>query len=171
MRISGFVLRHYRRFGRYGVVSVGNTAFGQLAFLGLVAGAGLGALEANLLTAAVTGVPVFFVYRSWVWRCEGRARLVREAVPFFVTLIAGVLASSGAVVGVDALLHGALLSRGARIVVLDGAVVAAYGLLWCIRYVVLHRFVFGRFGAVAGSQGAEPGAPGEGVLGEVAAGG
>lgn len=146
MRAADIISKHYQRFSRYGVVSIANAVFGQLLFLGLLAGIRVDAVVANLVSATIAGIPTFCAYRWWVWRCRGRADLVREAVPVFMTFVIGVLVASGAVLGVQKGLRGTHLSRGPEIILLDAAVIVAYGIVWLARYGVLHHWVFGRSG-------------------------
>jgi putative flippase GtrA len=93
------------------------------------------------IIANVTGIfPSYYLNRSWAWGKTGPSHLWREVVPFWAlagsgivfALFAGIAAHH---VGVS-VLH---LHRLGRTAVLYGANIAAFGVLWVVKFLIINR--------------------------------
>jgi putative flippase GtrA len=108
-------------------------------------------LFANILA----GIPNYILNRKWVWGKSGRSHVWREIVPFWVMSIIGIVFA----LFVAALAHDFANSHHlhhlARTVLIVGANVAAFGVLWILRFFILNRL----FAQIADAEvGAEVGA-------------
>lgn len=101
------------------------------------------AVECNVIATVVASVPAYYLNRSWTWGKKGRSNIWAEVVPFWtIALVAMVL--STVAVGVaahnaDRIAHGSL----ERALIVNGANLITYALLWTARYFLLNRFLFG----------------------------
>jgi len=144
---------HFKRLWKYASVSIVSTLVTQVVlFLTYHVLTWGSAMECNVIATVVASVPAYYLNRSWTWGKKGRSNLWAEIVPFWsIALIAMVL--STAAVGVAA--HNAdRIAKGSleRALLVNGANLVTYALLWTARYFVLNRFLFGS--RAAGSQSA-----------------
>jgi len=98
-----------------------------------------GAVASTVFANVVATVPAYWLNRTWTWGKAGRSDLWREVIPFWVLSILGiaismVTASLAADLGRDHHLHQLL-----ELVVVDGANLAAYGVLFIGKYLVFNR--------------------------------
>jgi len=91
---------------------------------------------ANVVAIAVCTVPSFELNRRWVWRLHGRSD-AGQFVPFCLLSVAGLVLSTLAVRYTGD--HSVGLANPWHTVVVDGANLCAYAVLWVIRYFVLDR--------------------------------
>lgn len=121
-------------------VSVGTTLLSAAVLVALASGAGVPAGAANVV-AVLCGIgPSYVANRRWVWGRTGRGDLLREATPFWLLSIVGLVASTVAVARVGAL--GASWSSAARSVALPLANLSVFGALWLLQFVLLDRVLF-----------------------------
>ena len=87
----------------------------------------------------MAGIPSYILNRRWVWGKSGRSHCWREILPFWVMSLTGIG---------FALLHRHLahnfadthhLHHLARTVLVVGANVAAFGILWLLKFLILNR--------------------------------
>ncbi|MGA3354101.1 MAG: GtrA family protein [Acidimicrobiales bacterium] len=135
---------HFRRLWKYASVSVISTLVTQAVLFLTYHVWNVGpAVECNVIATVVSAVPAYFLNRRWTWGKKGRSDIWGEIVPFWaIALIAMVL--STVAVGVaahnaDRIAHGSL----ERALVVNGANLFTYGVLWTARYFILNRFLFG----------------------------
>ncbi len=131
-----------RRLVRYGSVSAVSTTV-SLSVLGLlVAGRVMAPGWANVVATGAGTVPSFELNRRWVWNKTGPRSVAAEIVPFcalsFLGLALSTFAVSLAGLWAD---HGAV-SAAARTLVVEGANVSAFGLVWLGQFVLLDRVLF-----------------------------
>jgi putative flippase GtrA len=98
-----------------------------------------------ILSASISTLPAFQLSRRWVWRKQGSSHMTREVLPFWFMALLG-LALSTFVVGIT--------GRWARhhidvqkhhltfTLVVMLSQLAAYGVLWLVRFFVLDHLVF-----------------------------
>jgi putative flippase GtrA len=129
-----------RRVLRYGSVSAISTT-SSLIVLGLLVGlASFPAIWANVIATAVGTVPSFELNRRWVWAQSGRRSLLRQAVPFVLLALTGLVLSTLAVH-----LAAAATSDATRLLhtaAVEMANVGAYGVLWIVQFVLCDRVLF-----------------------------
>ncbi len=92
-----------------------------------------------LVADILAGIPAYFLNRQWVWGKSGRSHVWREVVPFFVVSITGIgfaiVTASLARNYADA--HD--LHHLARTVLVVGANIGAFALVWFAKYLFLNR--------------------------------
>ena len=125
---------------RYTMVSV-ISALTSLVILVIVFGVLRlwGEVVSTLFANIMAGIPSYFLNRRWVWGKGGRSHLWREVLPFWVMSITGIgfalLTSTWAHnFAVDH--HLQHLARTALVV---GANIAAFGILWFLKFLILNR--------------------------------
>jgi len=92
-----------------------------------------------LFSNVVAGIPSYLLNRRWTWGKSGRSHLWREIVPFWVMSLTGI----GFALFTAQLAHNFAdshhLQHLARTVLVVGANVAAFGILWVVKFMVLNR--------------------------------
>jgi putative flippase GtrA len=143
---------HFRRLWKYASVSVVSTLTTQVVLFLTYHVWNVGpAVECNVIATVVASVPAYYLNRSWTWGKKGRSNIWSEVVPFWtIALIAMVL--STVAVGVaahnaDRIAHGSL----ERALIVNGANLITYAILWTARYFVLNRYLFGSRAAKSAS--------------------
>lgn len=100
------------------------------------------AVVSQLIASAVAAIPSYFLNRYWVWSKRGRSDLWREVVPFWGLALLGVgfsLATDKA---------GAAIARAAGLphlwvaVVVDGASLVGFGIVWVGKFVIFDKVLF-----------------------------
>ncbi len=122
-----------QRLGKYSATSVMNVAITQ-TLLQLALAFSLKAVVANLLAVGLSAIPAYLVNRRWVWGKQGPHSIGREIVPFWSYAFLGLAVSTIAVAWADARWHSNLAVSIANI--------AAFGLLWAAKFVLLDRWMF-----------------------------
>jgi putative flippase GtrA len=139
----------FRRLIRYGSVSAISTAT-SLTLLGVLVGLlSFPAIWANVIATTIATVPSFELNRRWVWAQRGQRSLLRQATPYFLLSLTGLVLSTFAVhLASDAT---SATSRLVHTAAVEMANVAAYGALWIIQFVLCDRVLFRAPGVVPDS--------------------
>jgi putative flippase GtrA len=125
---------------RYTMVSV-ISALTSLVVLILVYGVLRlwGEVFSTLFANIVAGFPSYYLNRRWVWGKSGRSHIWREILPFWVMSISGI----GFALYTASLAHNFAdahhLQHLARTALVVGANIAAFGILWLLKFLVLNR--------------------------------
>jgi len=92
-----------------------------------------------LVADILAGIPSYFLNRQWVWGKSGRSHIWREVVPFFAVSITGI----GFAIVTASLAHNYAdahdLQHLARTVLVVGANIGAFALVWLAKYLFLNR--------------------------------
>ncbi len=84
-------------------------------------------------------LPNYWLNRSWTWRRQGRPSLRHEVLPY-VVIILGTLALAMLVThAVDGWLQGSAVSSGLRVILVAGAFLGVYVVMFLIRFFLLDR--------------------------------
>jgi putative flippase GtrA len=93
----------------------------------------------TLFANIMAGFPSYYLNRRWVWRKGGRSHVWRELLPFWVMSITGI----GFALYTASLAHNFAdahhLQHLARTVLVVGANIAAFGILWFLKFLILNR--------------------------------
>lgn len=128
------------RVVRYTMVSI-ISALTSLVILTIVFGVLRlwGEVVSTLFANITAGIPSYYLNRRWVWGKSGRSHIWREILPFWVMSITGI----------GFALYTATLARNfaeahdlqhlARTALVVGANIAAFGILWLLKFLVLNR--------------------------------
>jgi putative flippase GtrA len=87
----------------------------------------------------LAGIPNYFLNRRWVWKKGGRSHLWREVVPFWALSIAGILFALVTASLAQHFSNTHQLTHLARTVVVVGANIAAFGILWVLKFLIFNR--------------------------------
>jgi putative flippase GtrA len=92
-----------------------------------------------LFANVLAGIPSYILNRRWVWGKSGRSHIWREVLPFWVMSLSGI----------GFALFTATLARGfaqshhlhhlTRTVLVVGANVSAFAIVWLLKFIVLNR--------------------------------
>jgi putative flippase GtrA len=93
----------------------------------------------TLISNVLAGFPSYYLNRRWVWKKGGRSHIWRELLPFWVMSITGI----GFAIYAATLAHNFAdahhLQHLARTVLVVGANIAAFGILWVLKFLILNR--------------------------------
>jgi putative flippase GtrA len=93
----------------------------------------------TLFANVMAGIPSYILNRRWVWGKSGRSHIWREILPFWVMSLTGI----GFALYTATLAHDFAdahhLHHLARTVLVVGANVAAFGILWILKFLILNR--------------------------------
>lgn len=131
-----------RKWVRYSMVSVVAVLCSQV-ILALTFGVlHWSARSANMTAVGLSAVPSYWLNRAWVWKKTDRSSMLREVVPFWAMAFIGLVFSTWA--ADFAATHASSLSssRGVQTVIVMAASLAAFGVLWIGKFVVLNRVLF-----------------------------
>lgn len=144
-----------RKFFRYAMVSVISAAV-SFSVLFLVYGAlrMWSEVPDTLLANVVAAFPSYYLNRSWVWGKTGRSHLMREVAPFWAVSIASIVFSIFSASEARHLSDVHHLHHLGRTVVVLGANLGAFGILWVLKFLFFNRLF--HVGTVDGSVELEP---------------
>lgn len=127
--------RHGARLLRFGAVSAFNVILGQTLLFGAQVAAGWPPVASNVFAVSVGAIPAYLLSRYWVWERRGRNHLWREVVPFWALALLGFALSTTVVWWIDARFDPSPLA-------VNLANLAAFGVVWMAKFVVLDRVLF-----------------------------
>jgi putative flippase GtrA len=93
----------------------------------------------TFVSNVLAGIPNYFLNRKWVWKKGGRSHLWREVVPFWALSITGILFALFTASLAQHFSNTHHLQHLARTVVVVGANVAAFGILWVLKFLIFNR--------------------------------
>lgn len=126
---------HGAKLLRFGAVSAFNVIFGQIILYGAQVALGWEPVWANILAVSIGTVPAYFLSRYWVWEKRGKNHFWREVLPFWVITFIGFVLSTAAVWFVDT-------NWDPSPLVINLTNLAAFGVVWVVKFVVLDRVLF-----------------------------
>lgn len=126
---------HGAKLLRFGAVSAFNVLLGQALLYGAQVALDWEPVWANIFAVSVGTVPAYLLSRYWVWEKRGKNHFLREVVPFWVLTLIGFLLSTAAVWFVDTNFDPSPL-------VINLTSLAAFGVVWAVKFVVLDRVLF-----------------------------
>jgi putative flippase GtrA len=130
-----------KRLVRYTMVSLISTII-TFAVLGILFYAlGLWSEEPDNVLANVVGIfPSYYLNRNWAWGKSGPSHLWREVVPFWAMSIVSIFLALGAGIAAHHVSVNVLhLHRLGRTMILYGANLFAFGVLWVAKFLVINK--------------------------------
>jgi len=129
-----------KRMFRYTMVSVVSTVV-SLGVLGIVFGVAhlWSEVPSAVFANAVATVPSYYLNRRWAWGKSGRSHLVKEVLPFWLASFAGLALSTLAAAGAHSFSTSHNLHHFGSTVIVLGANLAAYGILWVGKFILFNR--------------------------------
>jgi putative flippase GtrA len=135
MRLPGWL-----RFSRYTVGSAICFGVSEVVFVALFAPGLLGSKGAAIVASIAGIIPAYFLNRSWTWGRRGRSDFWREVVPYWATALVSTLLAALGTGAANALF--ADEPRGVRTLINAVAYMLVYGVLFVVKYVIFHRWLF-----------------------------
>ena len=118
---------------RYSAVSLIGVVVTEALLLGFLA-VDIEAWIANVLAVSIASVPAYLLNRAWVWTKSGAHSFKREVAPFWGMSLLGLALSTIAIV---------IVSNYTKApVVIAFTNLAAFGVLWVGKFVVLEKVLF-----------------------------
>jgi putative flippase GtrA len=139
-------MRHARtptgqKLVKYTMVSLISVAVSQ-ALLALAFGVfRWSAASANVFAVALSALPSYYLNRAWAWGKRGRSHLLKEVLPFWGLAFLGLLISTLFVHIAEGRSEG-VESRILQTLIVNGASIAAFGVLWVAKFVILNKVMF-----------------------------
>jgi putative flippase GtrA len=93
----------------------------------------------TLFAPVMAGIPSYFLNRQWVWKKGGRSHLWREVLPFWVMSLTGIGFAIVTANWAHNYANGHNLQHLERTVLVVGANIFAFGVLWILKFLILNR--------------------------------
>jgi putative flippase GtrA len=135
--------RGFVRFFRAAASSVTAMAISQVTLLAILWWGGHPTV-ASAAAFVAGAVPNYVMTRRWVWGRRDKPRVKSEVLPYLLVIALGGLAAVGMTSLVGWLLTPLTMSDTLRVILLDGAYVSSYALVFILKFTLLDRLVFGR---------------------------
>lgn len=132
--ILTLVQHHKRKVLRYCAVSAVNVLVGLSTLAVALELLLLSPLAANITAWLVSTFPAYLMSRYWVWQQLGTNSIKSEIAPFWIIALVGLVVSSLSVLALSTITNN-------TIVFLVG-VVAAYGIVWVAKYLILDGWLW-----------------------------
>ena len=131
---------HGKKLFRYTMVSVISTIV-SVGTLAIIYGALRLWSEVPSTVAAnmVATIPSYYLNRNWAWGKSGRSHVTREVLPFWAMAVSGIVFSiftASEARHVSEMHH---LHHFGRTVLVLGANLAAFGILWVLKFLVFNK--------------------------------
>lgn len=123
-------------------VSVVTVAVSQIALFVLYAGLHWTARSANVLACVAGGIPSYYLNRSWTWGKSGRSHLLKELLPFWAIAFLGLVFSTWTADVAEGRAVDVTSSRLGQALIINGAVIAAFGVLWVAKFFLFNKVLF-----------------------------
>jgi putative flippase GtrA len=124
------------------MVSIISVVIGQV-LLALAFGViGWSAAWSNLFAVGVSAIPSYYLNRAWAWGKRGRSHFMKEVVPFWAMAFLGLALSTYFVDVAEGHALSYSDSRLVQTVIINGAALAAFGVLWVAKFVILNKLMF-----------------------------
>jgi len=130
-----------RKLVKYSMVSLMSVVVSQIVLSGTFFFTHNGVLSSVVAVAAGT-VPSYELNRRWTWRKNGPSHLWREIVPFWVMSFIGLVFSTVCVYFTEAWAKGRNLSDTHKTLLVNGAFLGAFALLWVGKFMIINRLLF-----------------------------
>jgi len=124
---------------RYAGGSVVATVCSELTFVVVYGPLHAGPGWSSFLGWLAGAVPNYWLNRSWTWQRQGRPSLRHEIVPYAVIIGLTLLLATLVTHAVDAALTNADIAESARVVLVAGAFLGVYAVMFVLRYFLLDR--------------------------------
>jgi putative flippase GtrA len=108
-------------------------------------------VPSTLFANVVAGIPSYLLNRQWVWGKSGRSHVWREIVPFWVMSLIGIAFALFAAALAHDVADTHHLHHLARTALVVGANIAAFGILWLLKFIILNRLFAGIADAEVGA--------------------
>ena len=130
-----------RKLVKYSMVSLISVVVSQIVQFATFYFTHNGVLSSVVAVAAGT-VPSYELNRRWTWRKNGPSHLWREIVPFWVMSFVGLVFSTFCVYLAEQWAEDRDLGKAKIALILNMASLAAFGILWVGKFLIINRLLF-----------------------------
>jgi putative flippase GtrA len=123
-----------RKTVRYAMVSVVAVFVGQSVLIICSGLLGLPGVTSNIIAVSIGTIPSYLLNRYWTWGKKGKNSFLSEVLPFWGMAVLGLVFSTWLVAIAD--------RRYGTTVAVAGANLAAFGVLWVVKFMVLNHVLF-----------------------------
>jgi putative flippase GtrA len=141
----------WRTFLRYAAGSLVATGCSEVVLVAGYGLFGLGPQAASLVAWVAGAVPNYLLNRRWAWRERDRPPVWRELLPYWVITLGTAALAIAATTAADGLVRHAVSDRGERSFLLGVVYLAAYGVVFVIKFVLFDGWVFAAKRSCAGA--------------------
>ncbi len=127
---------------KYMAVSVVTVAVSQVALFVLFVVMEWTARSANVMACVLGGIPSYYLNRRWTWGKTGPSRLLKEVLPFWAIAFVGLVFSTWTADVAESKALGLTDSRLGQALIINSAVILAFGVLWAVKFVVFNKVLF-----------------------------
>ena len=131
-----------KKFVRYSMVSVVSVVVYEILLFITLGLFHWSARSANLFAVCVSAIPSYYLNRAWAWGKTGRSHLMKEVVPFWAMALLGLVFSTVAVDAAKSFADDVTSIHLVQTLIVMFAGLAAFGVLWIAKFVVLNRVLF-----------------------------
>lgn len=129
-----FIAEHGEKLMRYCGVSVVNVLTGQGLLALCLTVFVLGGVVSQVISATLSAIPAYILSRRWVWKQTGPDSFRTEVLPFWTMALIGLVFAVSAIAVMEQFTDSTL--------VLMATSLAAYGVVWVAKYVVLDKIMW-----------------------------
>jgi putative flippase GtrA len=101
------------------------------------------ARASNIWAVCLSAIPSYYLNRAWAWGKRGRSHFLKEVVPFWTMALIGLAFSTWAADYAESNASRVTSSHFFTTVIVMGASLAAFGVLWVAKFVILNKLMFG----------------------------
>ena len=129
-----FIVDNGAKLLRYCGVSVVNVLCGQGLLALCLTVFALGGVVSQLIAATISAVPAYILSRRWVWKQTGPDSFRTEVLPFWTMALIGLVFAVSAIAVVERF--------STSTIVLMVTSLAAYGVVWVAKFLVLDNILW-----------------------------
>jgi len=96
----------------------------------------------NIFAVALGSLPSYYLNRAWAWGKRGRSHLWKEVVPFWAMSFLGLALSTVFVHLAEDRAQAYSDNRAVQTLIIQGAALAAFGVLWVAKFIILNKVMF-----------------------------
>ncbi|MGI8810627.1 MAG: GtrA family protein [Acidimicrobiales bacterium] len=131
-----------KKMVRYSLVSVVSVIVSQIVLF--AAQSFWSARTSNIIAVCVSAVPSYYLNRAWAWGKTGKSHLMKEIVPFWSLALLGLVFSTWAADYAESNAHQVTGSDLVARLIVNGAALAAFGVLWVGKFFIFNKVLFAR---------------------------
>jgi putative flippase GtrA len=125
---------------KYTMVSIISMIVGQALLLFAFGVLRWSAVTSNIFAVGVSALPSYYLNRAWAWGKRGRSHFLKEVVPFWAMAFLGLALSTVFVDVAEG--RSNHLDHAVQTLIISGASIAAFGVLWIAKFVILNKLMF-----------------------------
>ena len=124
------------------IVSAITVLVSQVALFSFYVGFHWTARASNLAACVVGGIPSYYLHRRWTWGKKGPSHLLKEVLPFWGLAFLGLAFSTWTADVAESRAHDLTDSRLGQAMIINVAVIAAFGVLWVAKFFIFNKLLF-----------------------------